>query len=144
MRIQDLKEFNGVETYFHATTAWNCNNIAKHALECGKVELIGRPMGDHEEQRQGVQWDEYTSWSKGVAYGTDYYNRDNCWDYAGQDRHTGAMFVLGWSGNLDKEAEDEGGEYVVPLDAYDVVAVVTLDEDDQEIVQDPMEWANGR
>jgi len=143
MNISELSEHNGVETYFHVTTAWNCNEIARHALESGKVELIGRPMGDHEEIRRGAEWSEYSSWSEGVAYATDFYNRDNCWEYAGQDRHTGAMFVLGWNG-ADKEAEDEGGEYVVPLDGYDVIAVVTLDEDDQEIVQNPMEWAIGR
>jgi len=143
MDIQDLKEHDGVETYFYVTTAWNCNKIAEHARKVGKVDLIGRPMGDHEEIRQGAEWSEYSGWGQGVAYGTDFYNRDNCWEYAGQDRHTGAMFVLGWNG-ADKEAEDEGGEYVVPLDAYDVIAVVSLDENDEEIVHDPMEWANGR
>lgn len=144
MKLQDLKEYNGVETYFHVTTAWNCNQIAKHALEVGKLELIGRPLGDHEETRQRTEWSEYVGWSEGVAYGTDVYNRDNCWDYAGESRFSGAMFVLGWTGKLDKEATDECGEYVVPLDAYEVVAVVVLNEDDQEIVFEPMEWVDVR
>ena len=142
----DIQEYNGCETYFHCTTAWNCERIAQQARNVGRVELVGRPMGDHEAERQGARWEEYADWGKGIAYGMGYHNRDNAWEYAGvaggSSYKDGAMFVLGWDGKTYIEVEDEGDEIVVPLGAYEVIAVITLDGE-KEIIHEPMAWAKG-
>jgi len=147
MNVQSLKEYNEVETYFHATSKRECDEIAHHALEVGKVELIGRPMGDHAEKRSGAQWSEWAGWGQGFVYALDFYSREGCWEYAqvpGSPASEGAMFILGYDGvsEVDPEVENDC-EIVVPLSGYEVIAVIVL-EDDEEIVYEPMQWAKAR
>lgn len=123
-----IKEYNNCETYYHAVNEWAFNRLLGEAN--GKVEdivLYGRvfnpdlPLLEAEEEQ-----DYEEERGKGYVYACDYEGRDNA--TPGASAQEGIILILGWSGAVDDEAIDKGGEYLVPLSAYKVIGVMDEEE----------------
>jgi len=122
MKMKAVREYNEVETFYHAVSPFCYEQLmAQAGGNVENIKLFGRVFNG-EISRETIEQDFEEVQGKGFVFAMDYRNREDA--TPGTSGFAGIVLILGWNGQNYDESIDLSGEYLVPLSAYKVIGVM--------------------